>query len=237
MKRLEFCCGCTEDVKTASQYDIDSIELNSALSLGGLTPTLGTLKLAKEITDIPLHCMVRAVPGGFVYNNVEFETMVQDATLLLKNGADAIVFGCLTNDLEVDVNQTKTLIDLAHSYNRKAIFHMAISMAKDILGSYQKLIDLGIDLVLSKGDNSDAIKGLDMLKEMNKVNPDKLMIGAGINPETAHFFEEFKYLHASCKKAVDRLNGNDVVDFDYIDKNKTHRVHGQCVNQLVKLIK
>lgn len=237
MKRLEICCGCTEDVKTASQYPIDSIELNSALYLGGLTPSLATLKECKEITDIPLHCMVRNVPGGFIYNEIEFNTMLKDAQILLENGADAIVFGCLTNNLEIEINQTKQLIDLSHSFNRKAIFHMAISMTKDILESYKLLIDLGIDLVLSKGDQSDAIKGLGMLKKMNLVNKDKLMVGAGIIPETVHHFNEFNYIHSSCKQLINRLNGNESVNFDYNIKNKTHRVSASCVKKMVELIK
>ncbi|MCI5651380.1 MAG: copper homeostasis protein CutC, partial [Ruminococcus bromii] len=40
---FEVCCGCTEDAVEAEAGGADRIELNSALFLGGLTPSIGTL--------------------------------------------------------------------------------------------------------------------------------------------------------------------------------------------------
>ena len=37
---LEICCGSFSDVKTAYENGADRVELNSALYMGGLTPTL-----------------------------------------------------------------------------------------------------------------------------------------------------------------------------------------------------
>ena len=45
---LEICCGSFEDVKTAYENGADRVELNSALYLGGLTPSLANLICAKE---------------------------------------------------------------------------------------------------------------------------------------------------------------------------------------------
>ena len=44
---LEICCGSFEDVKTAWQNGADRVELNSALYLGGLTPSTANLVCAK----------------------------------------------------------------------------------------------------------------------------------------------------------------------------------------------
>lgn len=44
------------------------IELNSALALGGLTPTIASLELIKNNTDLEVICMVRPRGAGFVYN-------------------------------------------------------------------------------------------------------------------------------------------------------------------------
>ena len=40
---LEICCGSFSDVKTAYENGADRVELNSALYMGGLTPTLANL--------------------------------------------------------------------------------------------------------------------------------------------------------------------------------------------------
>lgn len=45
---LEICCGSFSDVKTAYENGADRVELNSALYMGGLTPTLANLIYAKE---------------------------------------------------------------------------------------------------------------------------------------------------------------------------------------------
>ena len=51
---LEICCGSFSDVKTAYENGADRVELNSALYMGGLTPTLANLIYAKENCNIPV---------------------------------------------------------------------------------------------------------------------------------------------------------------------------------------
>ena len=46
---MEVCCGSVEDVLQAERGGADRVELNSCLFHGGLTPSIGTLRLAKEL--------------------------------------------------------------------------------------------------------------------------------------------------------------------------------------------
>ena len=49
MERLvEICCGSYEDALNAYHGGAKRIELNTALHLGGLTPSLASLKLTKK---------------------------------------------------------------------------------------------------------------------------------------------------------------------------------------------
>ena len=49
MKRLvEVCAGSYEDCLNASFGGADRVELNSALSVGGLTPGIATLRRVKQ---------------------------------------------------------------------------------------------------------------------------------------------------------------------------------------------
>ena len=43
---VEICCGSYYDAKQAALGGAERIELNSALMLGGLTPTTATLRLS-----------------------------------------------------------------------------------------------------------------------------------------------------------------------------------------------
>lgn len=87
---LEVCCGSAEDVYIAAEAGADRVELNSALFLGGLTPSIGTMKLARE-ASVPIMAMVRPREGGFCYSEMEFAAMLADARALLAAGADGIV--------------------------------------------------------------------------------------------------------------------------------------------------
>ena len=68
---IEVCCASVDDAVRAFQAGIDRIELNSALFVGGLTPSLGTLIEARKRTDIPIICMLRPRAGGFAYSQLE----------------------------------------------------------------------------------------------------------------------------------------------------------------------
>jgi copper homeostasis protein len=56
-----------ESIKSAIEGGADRLELCSALSEGGLTPTLGLARLAKNISAIPIFAMIRIRGGDFVY--------------------------------------------------------------------------------------------------------------------------------------------------------------------------
>ncbi|MFR4441159.1 MAG: copper homeostasis protein CutC, partial [Hungatella sp.] len=56
---VEICCGSYEDALAAWNGGAERIELNSALYLGGLTPTVGSLCLTKANTGLKVISMVR----------------------------------------------------------------------------------------------------------------------------------------------------------------------------------
>ena len=61
---LEICCGSIDDAIQAEKGGADRVELCSALFLGGLTPSIGTIKEAKNKLRIPVIVMVRPRGGG-----------------------------------------------------------------------------------------------------------------------------------------------------------------------------
>ena len=49
---VEVCCGSADDVIEAYKAGADRVELNSNLFHGGLTPTIGSLLVAKRETGM-----------------------------------------------------------------------------------------------------------------------------------------------------------------------------------------
>ena len=75
---IEICCGSYEDALAASRGGAERIELNCALALGGLTPSVGCLRLVKKNTALKVISMVRPRGAGFCYTETEAEQMFED---------------------------------------------------------------------------------------------------------------------------------------------------------------
>src|SRR3984957_19399392 len=144
---LEICCGSAEDVIEAAAGGADRVELCSALFLGGLTPSLGSLRQVKQEASIPVIAMNRPRAAGFCYSATEFAVMERDAELLLEHGSDGIVFGILNSDGTVDIKRSRLLRDRIAP--RQAVFHRAFDVTPDPFRALEELIDLGITRVLT----------------------------------------------------------------------------------------
>ena len=145
--KVEICCGTIDDCLVASKHKVDRIELNSAFELGGLTPSIATLRMAKKMIDLPICCMVRPRTSGFMYTEPQIESMVMDEQILLEEIADGIVFGFLNKDHTVDKELTKKMVDLIHSYGKEAVFHKAFDECYDLEKAIVDLIDCKVDII------------------------------------------------------------------------------------------
>ena len=111
-KIVEICCGSYYDAKQAALGGAERIELNSALMLGGLTPTESTLRMVKEaFPALKVVAMVRPRGAGFCYTEEEFQVMERECESLLRAGADGIAFGCLLADASLDEKRNRRLVD------------------------------------------------------------------------------------------------------------------------------
>ena len=84
-RMIEVCCGSYEDALASYKGGAKRIELNSALYLGGLTPTLASLILVKKHTDLKVITMVRPRGAGFCYTEAEFESDLLTHELAFKD--------------------------------------------------------------------------------------------------------------------------------------------------------
>ncbi len=177
---LEICCGSTEDAVEAERGGADRVELCSALFLGGLTPSVGSVIVAKQRLKIPVMAMNRPRPAGFCYSPVEFAVMERDVDLLLQHGADGIVFGILNPDGTVDTRRSSMI--RRHIGARQAVFHRAFDVTPDPLRALEELIDLGITRVLTSGQRAGAPEGSALIRQLMKRAAGRIEVlpGAGI---------------------------------------------------------
>lgn len=207
MKRdlFEVCAGSVQDCINAQLGGADRVELNSALHLGGLTPSLAMLKLVKEKTSLKVICMDRPRAAGFCYDDVEIETMFEDAKILLENGADGISFGFLNSDATINVTETKKMVELIHQYQKEAVFHRAFDCVDDPMHAVKQLIDCGVDRILTSGLQPTAMQGASVLEKLQSEFGDQieLLAGSGINANNIRALKEqtgLHQFHGSCKE-------------------------------------
>lgn len=184
--RFQAVCCSVEDAIAAEGCGADSIEVCSALSLGGLTPSPGLIRgIDSRLTNTDVHVMLRPRPGGFVYSLTEQEVMEADAEQAIAFGANGLVFGALTEDGQVDKRTCKRIVRIAdeHRYHARGhfslTFHRAFDQVRDPYAAVESLLDLGIRCVLTSGQQKTALAGADLLNDLNERFSHKITFLAG----------------------------------------------------------
>lgn len=182
---VEACCGSLRDALTAARFPCARVELNSALELGGCTPSPGEFLLVKKQVALPVMVMIRPRSAGFVYEEAEAETMFQDARWFLAHGADGIVFGFLRPDHTIDAERTARMVQLVHAHGRTAVFHKAFDAVPDAQEAMTSLLDLKVDRVLTSGHEKTALAGAEELHDLLRKYGTRIEIlpGGGIRGE------------------------------------------------------
>lgn len=199
---IEVCADSYEYAEKAEKAGADRIELCKHLHLDGLTPNYKTAKKTIENLNIPVFVLIRPRHGDFNYSEKEFELMKADIVKFKEMGCKGIVSGILNNDNTIDIKRTNELVNLSRPL--EFTFHRAFDMVTDPLKELEKLIQLGVERVLTSGQKQKAVKGIELLKELKKNAKDKIIImpGSGINKLNIMNFRSFNEIHGSFKNEI-----------------------------------
>lgn len=200
---LEICTDSFEGAKAATKYCVNRIELCSALSVGGLTPSYGLIKQCVALDKLSVQVMIRPKSGGFQYSPSAIKIMITDIKATKKLGAQGVVFGILDNQNHISpIN--KTLADLAKSLGLETTFHRAFDFVTDYHQSVNQLITCGFDRLLTSGLQPKAADGISVISDLQLCYGTKIQImaGSGVNAQNALKFSEsgIKQLHFTAHK-------------------------------------
>jgi len=198
---VEVCANSLQSALNAQSAGADRIELCSELAVGGITPSYGLLNSIRQHISIPVHVLIRPRSGDFSYSDEEFEIMKTDIALSVELGFDGIVSGILHKDFTLDEERTKMLVELSGSL--KFTFHRAFDWVEDPVETLSQLEDLGVDYVLTSGQQKSAVEGMALLTELQqKASKCIIMPGGGVRTDNVHLFQEarFSAIHLSGTK-------------------------------------
>ncbi|MGK5674751.1 copper homeostasis protein CutC [Micromonospora sp. URMC 106] len=183
MTTFEICIDSVEGAVAAEEAGADRVELCSALFEGGLTPSIGTIETALRSVDrIRVHVIVRPRAGDFIYSPAEVDAMVRDVQAAVAAGAHGVVVGALTAEGDVDVPTTRKLIEAAGTAS--ITFHRAFDMVRDPFQALEQLIELGVDRVLTSGQEVSVLEGAPLIAELVRRAQRRIVVmpGGGITP-------------------------------------------------------
>jgi copper homeostasis protein len=178
---LEVCVESVEGAIAAQDGGADRVELCANLLEGGTTPSAGSIEQARRSLHIGLQVMIRPRGGDFCYSTTEFEIMKLDIETAKSAGADGVVIGILREDGSVDEARTRALTELARPMN--VTFHRAFDMARDPYEAMETLIKIGINRILTSGQESSVLEGLDLISDLVRRAGSRIIImpGGGIH--------------------------------------------------------
>lgn len=187
----ELCTDGSYDLSTLKGYGINRIELCSALSEGGLSPTRSLVQKVKSQFDGDIFCMVRPRSGGFNYSDLEIEQMKNEMKELGSLEIKGVVFGILNGFNEINHKANSDLMNLCKELNLQATFHRAFDMTESPMNAFDHLEGIGFDYLLSSGGKSKALDGIHLLDAINQRKTNlKIIAGSGVNSDNVdHFIE------------------------------------------------
>ncbi|MCW6004223.1 copper homeostasis protein CutC [Micromonospora sp. CPCC 205371] len=180
--RFEVCVDGVDGVLAAQAAGADRVELCSALSEGGLTPSAGLIATALDAatsngTSIDVNVLIRPRGGDFIYDRHEILAMRRDIETVAAAGAHGIVIGALTADGDVDAAVCREL--LSEAGDLSVTFHRAFDMARRPHEALAAVIDLGADRLLTSGQEASAVDGAPLIAELVAAAADRLIVMPG----------------------------------------------------------
>ena len=179
---VEVCVYTVEDCWIAHEAGAKRVELCADVYAGGTTPSFGLIEYVASHIPIDLAVMIRPRGGDFVYSVDEQLVMQRDILAAARAGAQAVVFGILTQDGRVNASALRPLVDTAQDRGLNTVFHRAFDVTQDPLEAVDQLLELGVDRLLTSGQAKRPAEGLPVLKAVMARVGDAMQVmpGGGI---------------------------------------------------------
>lgn len=178
---FEICANSAESCVAAQAGGAHRVELCASMPEGGTTPSFGEIRLARKLIDIRLHVIIRPRGGDFLYTPLELDIMEEDIHMARQAGADGVVFGCLTPEGDLDMPAMRRLMKISEGMS--VTFHRAFDYVRSPEQVLEQLIDLGVNRVLTSGQQPTAMQGASLLAELVRQAAGRIVImpGCGVN--------------------------------------------------------
>lgn len=209
---IEIATSDFHTTESAVEGGADRIELCANLTEGGTTPSHGVLVKCREKFTVPIYPIIRPRGGDFLYSKDELGIMAADVKLCRDLGYDGIVTGLLNLDGTIDIIRTADLVELA--YPMSVTFHRAFDRCRDPFEALEELIGIGVERILTSGQQPSAPEGADMIARLNKAASSRIIImpGSGVRKDNIKMLAE----KTGCTEFHSSLRGKQRSHMEFI---------------------
>ena len=203
--KLEIATTDFAGTEAAVNGGADRIELCTALSEGGLTPSFGLIRHCRKKFSIAIFPIIRPRAGDFLYSDDEYRIIKNDVTLCKQLGCDGIVVGFLKRNGNIDKKKIAKIVERA--YPMEVSFHRAFDRCNDPHQAMEDIIDAGCQRILTSGQQSTATEGAELIKKLIRSADNRIIImpGSGVKKENIKTLAEAtgaEEFHASLRSSI-----------------------------------
>jgi len=235
---IEICANSYQSAINAEEAGADRIELCSELAVGGITPSYGLIKKVMQDISIPVHVLIRPRSGDFTYSDDEFEIMKEDIKYCKEVGCAGIVSGILHSDNTIDINRTEQLKEISKPLS--FTFHRGFDWVQNPKESLKQLEQIGVNRILTSGQEPSAEYGISLLKELRELSNVKILPGGGINIDNIQLFQKagFDEVHLSATKHTQTIETPKISmnSLKHFEETKVAQSDQHLIHSIINLL-
>jgi copper homeostasis protein len=206
---FELCAETLDACLVAREGGADRIELCSALSEDGLTPSHALIRAAVQQSGLPVYVLLRPRGGDFVYSERELALMRDDLLHARDLGVSGFALGLLRTNGTVDVERTRELVALAAPL--EVTFHRAFDVTLSLDNALEDVITTGCRRLLTSGGERDVVAGAANLAWLVERAGERIAVaaGGGLRIPNAAFVAkttQARHFHGSARRRVEGVN-------------------------------
>jgi copper homeostasis protein len=210
---FELCAESLPACLEAREGGARRIELCSALSDGGVTPSHALIQAAVAQSGLPVYVMLRPRAGNFVYSEEEFMLMLADVQHAAALGVSGFVAGIVDSEGKIDQRRMRRLVELAGGL--EVTFHRAFDTLADLDDALEQVIATGCRRLLTSGGAPDVETGANRLRTLKERASGRIVIaaGGGLRLSNAAYVAAtsgLTHFHGSVRRAEMPLHAEDI---------------------------
>lgn len=187
---LEVIATTVGDAKAAARAGADRLELVTAITEGGLTPSVGLIEAVVAAVPIPVNVIVRPHSRAFVYDAADLRVIERDVRAAVAAGANGVVFGALDARGDIDLDALARIAAAADG--RDLTFHRAFDVSRDLNAAFDALLRVpAVTSVLTSGGHPsvlDAVATITRLARQAAGSTCTVLAGSGLTVDAVGDF-------------------------------------------------